>query len=82
MTSPRIHGRDAAGGGDAGELEKTTPVGACPGCGAELAETEMIYPPTGQTVRALCHPMPFCTYFGRTSPEVIEAALEHAKARS
>lgn len=72
MNSKRVHGLNAAGGGDAGGVHHDEVLGPCPSCGAELYAGPVEDPRTGRVARALMHPIPFCTYYGETDPDTIE----------
>ena len=74
-----LHGLDAAGAGDVGAVDSGEVLGPCPSCGAELHEAHVKHPRTGRLERAIMHPVPFCTYYGETHPDVIERAIERAK---
>jgi hypothetical protein len=76
MRSPRVHGRDAAAGGDLGDVERGAVIGPCPGCGVEIVDGLIENPQTGRPQRVLLHAIPFCTYYGQTSPEDIELAIK------
>lgn len=69
-----MHGADKAGAGNLGSVELGERIGACRVCGADLNEvwTEHPHHP-GILARAISHPVPFCTYFGETDPETVEA---------
>lgn len=72
MSSKRIHGLDAAGAGDVGDVDGGEFLGPCPSCGAELLVVRVQNPRTGRVERAILHPVPFCTYYGETDPTAIE----------
>lgn len=74
----RQHGLEAAAGEDAGALRGVS-LGPCPSCDAELLVTIARDPRTGREASAIMHPVPFCTYFGETSPEEIERMIRKAK---
>ena len=74
----RVHGLDAAGAGDAGDVDVGDVLGPCPSCGADLYVGSVENPRTGRVDRALMHPVPFCTYYGETDPDAIERAIKHA----
>ena len=75
MKDKRIHGLEAASGGDLGGVDDGMRIGPCPSCGAELRAC-LARDPTGRVERALVHPVPFCSYFGETSSEEIVRAIE------
>jgi hypothetical protein len=75
----RVHGLDAAGGGDAGAVDSDEVLGPCPSCGTELYVGRVENPRTGRVERALMHPVPFCTYYGETDPHTIEGDVERAQ---
>lgn len=77
--SKRIHGSDAAGAGELPPIPVGEALGPCPSCNAELCAVEAVNPNTGRPTRALVHPIPFCTYFGETTSEVIEQDILRAK---
>ena len=68
MSERRYDGRHVAG--DVGKIDDRDfeVLGPCPGCGARFVKKGPH--PDGRTV--LLHPMPFCNYYGATSPEKIE----------
>lgn len=74
----RPHGLDKAGAGDAGTVDTDEVLGPCPSCGAELHVAHVDNPFTGRMMRALMHPIPFCTYYGETDPSQIERAIKDA----
>lgn len=63
----RIHGPEV----DIGRV-----VGRCPGCKALLSVGKAVNPHTGRLQETLLHTMPFCSYFGETSPEEIMGAID------
>lgn len=70
-------GVEAAGAGDAGEVGGITPFGACPSCGGDLSIGAAEDPHNGNRLsRVLLHVIPFCDYYGRTSPEQIMADVK------
>jgi hypothetical protein len=73
-----LHGLDAAGAGDVGEVDNGEVLGPCPSCGAELRDVHVKHPRTGRVERAIMHPVPFCTYYGETHPDTIERAIKRA----
>ena len=77
----RIHGLDAAGAGDVGDVSGTEVFGPCPSCAAELLLTHVENPLTGRIERALMHPFPFCTYYGETDADKIERDVERARKK-
>lgn len=79
MSDKRLHGLDAAGAGDVGGVEGGEVLGPCPSCGAELRDVHVKHPHTGRVARAISHPVPFCTYYGETHPDVIERDIERAR---
>jgi hypothetical protein len=76
----RIHGIEAARGGDAGAIEIGTSIGPCPSCGADLRVTFAMNPATGKRERALIHSVPFCSYYGETDPTQIERDVKEARS--
>ena len=78
----RVHGLDAAGAGDAGPVDDGDLLGPCPSCGADLYVGRVQNPRTGRVERALMHPVPFCTYYGETSPAAIERAIKSAQEKN
>jgi hypothetical protein len=74
-----IHGSDAAGAGDLPPIPAGEVLGPCPSCRSEIRIVEAVNPHTGKLTRGLVHPIPFCTYFGKTASEVIERAILRAK---
>lgn len=56
---------------NAGALE-ASPLGPCPGCGAQLFSSAAPDPRFGNEVTSsLIHPIPFCSYFGETEIDAI-----------
>ena len=82
MNDKRIHGLDAAGAGDVGGVTSDEILGPCPSCAAELHATYVKNPSTDRVERALMHPVPFCTYYGQTDPDVIECDIERTRKES
>jgi hypothetical protein len=76
MSDKRIHGIEAAGAGDAGDVVADEVVGPCPSCGAELLACHVTNPITKRVERALMHPVPFCSYYGETDPSQIERDMQ------
>lgn len=72
---PALHGVDKAGAGDLGEINPGEVTGKCPSCGAELRMGDVFDPVTQREQKALSHAVPFCSYFGETSPEEIMKAI-------
>lgn len=72
----RRYGGDAAGAGELPPVDVGTTIGPCPSCGAEISIGMAPDPHSGgKPTKTLMHPMPFCHYFGATSPEEIERAI-------
>ena len=78
----RVHGLDKAGAGDAGAVDSGDVLGPCPSCTADLSVGQVLNPRTGHVERALMHPVPFCTYYGETSPAAIERAIKSAQEKN
>jgi hypothetical protein len=78
----RVHGLEAADAGDIGSIDDHEILGPCPSCEAELRVGHVKHPHTGRIVRALMHPVPFCTYYGETDPATIERDVERARGAS
>jgi len=79
----RVHGLDAAGAGDLGKIDSAAdPLGPCPSCAADLTVGHALNPHTGRVERVIMHPLPFCTYYGQTDPEIIERDIRRAREMS
>lgn len=79
MSDERVHGLEAAGAGDVGDVDGGEALGPCPSCAADLLVVHVAHPRTGRVERAIIHPLPFCTYFGATDPGLIEHEIVHAR---
>lgn len=79
MNDKRIHGVNACGAGHAGNVADGEILGPCPSCAAELRVARVEDPRTGRLESALLHPLPFCTYYGKTDPITIERDVARAK---
>lgn len=75
MTDRKYDGRHTAGDLPPNSITGEVPVGPCPSCGAILLVAQIVDPRSGLPARALAHPMPFCHYYGATTPEQIEADM-------
>ena len=75
--APRTHGNEAAGAGDLGQIDDSSgdDIGPCPSCGATVRVTMLDDPRSGRQRRAILHPMPFCSYYGETAPDVMEEEI-------
>ena len=80
MSKRRAHGSAAAGAGQLDDFVEGAVVGPCPSCGTELRVGAALNPASGRVERILTHPIPFCTYFGETSPEGIVRAIEERRS--
>lgn len=78
MTAARF-GIEAAGGGDAGAVKDVKRFACCPRCDGTLSTGIANDPLNGnKPTRVLLHSIPFCDYYGRTSPEQIIVDVESA----
>jgi hypothetical protein len=78
----RVHGLEAAGAGDVGDVDGGEVLGPCPSCAADLLVVLVEHPRTGRVERAIIHPVPFCTYFGATDPVLIEREIERTRTEN
>lgn len=80
MSDRRIHGTSAAGAGQLDDFVEGAVVGPCPSCAVELRVGTALNPATSRVERILLHLIPFCTYYGETSPEDIMRAIEERRS--
>jgi hypothetical protein len=80
MSKRRVHGPAAAGAGQLDDFVEGAVVGPCPSCGTELRVGAALNPATSHVERILLHPIPFCTYYGESSPDDIVRAIEERRS--